>query len=333
MYNLIFPYLPLIFLFLMGLSIFIYVILDGYDLGVGILLPFVEEKEKDLMISSIGPFWDANETWLVLGIGILLIAFPIAHGNILTALYFPATCMLIGLILRGTAFELRMKAPIRYKGLWNKFFFIGSLLATFSQGYMLGSYIMGFDSSLKTIVFNCITGICLIAGYSLLGSSWLIMKTEENLQKKAVIFSRITLWGTGVGLGLVSIITPLKSSRIFEKWFNFPSFLYLFPLPLGAFILFFLLRKTLKTLPQAGDKKCWVPFVGTVGLFLTGFLGLAYSFYPYIIPEKLTFWEASGAPESLYLIFIGVLLVVPFIIGYTLFSYRVFWGKTSLVDY
>ena len=213
--------LPLVFMSLMALAMLIYVVLDGYDLGVGILMADADDAQKDRMVASIGPFWDANETWLVLGIGILLIAFPAAHGVILTALYLPVALMLIGLILRGVAFDFRVKAHTRHKQLWNRLFIGGSLLTALAQGYMLGSYILGFEKSWTATGFSLLIGLCLAAGYALLGACWVLMKTTGELKSKAVRWARWALWGTGVGVAAVSIATPLVSERIFDKWSRF----------------------------------------------------------------------------------------------------------------
>lgn len=326
-------WLPLIFTILMGVAVLVYVILDGYDLGVGILLSGATSYEKDKMIASIGPFWDANETWLVLGVGILLVAFPAAHGIILSSLYLPTALMLIGLILRGVAFDFRVKVDARYKTYWNWTFFIGSCVTALCQGYMLGSYIVGFDQSFNSVIFSLLTGVCLMAGYAFVGSSWLIMKTEGLLQKKAIAWAQLALWGTALGMILVSLMTPFISPRIFAKWFQWPVFLYLSPIPLITGVLILTLHVTLKHLPKQGDRHSWVPFLGSVGLFLMGFLGLGYSFFPYIIPDKLTIWDAASSYDSLWIILIGALAVLPFIIGYTIYAYRIFWGKVGVLDY
>jgi cytochrome d ubiquinol oxidase subunit II len=187
-------WLPEIFLALMGLAMLAYVVLDGFDLGVGILLPGGDDAQKDTMIASIGPFWDANETWLVLGVGILLIAFPMAHGVILSSLYLPVTLMLIALILRGVAFDFRVKARAKHKHLWDRSFFVGSALAALSQGFMLGAYILGFEWSVANFAFASFIGVCLLAGYALLGATWLLMKAEGELQRKAVRWAQRALW-------------------------------------------------------------------------------------------------------------------------------------------
>lgn len=326
-------WLPLVFVALMGISILAYVILDGYDLGVGILMSRATDDEKDTMIASIGPFWDANETWLVLGVGLLLVAFPQAHGMILTALYIPTAVMLGGLILRGVSFDFRAKARAEHKHGWNNAFMAGSIIATMAQGYMLGLYIVGFETNVYTFAFGILSGICLAAGYSFVGAGWLIMKTEDVLQKKAVHWARFTLYGTAIGMALISITTPLVNPRIFAKWFTLPEILYLMPIPLITGGLILMLEIVLRKLPCKNDRLCWVPFLGSVGLFVMGFVGLAYSFFPYIVPEKLTIWEAASSHESLLIILVGAAVVLPCIIAYTIFAYRVFWGKAKDLTY
>jgi cytochrome bd ubiquinol oxidase subunit II len=326
-------WLPLIFMALMGLAILAYVILDGYDLGTGILMGRADDAEKDIMIASIGPFWDANETWLVLGIGILLVAFPAAHGVILTGLYLPVALMLGGLILRGVSFDFRAKARERHKHLWDKAFIAGSLLATLAQGYMLALYIVGFERSILTFGFGLLVGICLTAGYALLGASWLIMKCEGELQLKAVHWARRAVWGTAAGILAVSVATPLVSARIFEKWFSMPNILFLLPIPVLTASVVIWLETLLQKLPLPRDRLSWAPFAGSVLLYLFGFIGLAYSFFPYIVPDRMTIWEAASAPESLLIILIGALIVLPFIVAYTVFVYRVFWGKVKELSY
>jgi cytochrome d ubiquinol oxidase subunit II len=326
-------WLPLIFAGLMGLSMLIYAVLDGYDLGVGILMKSATDLEKDSMISSIGPFWDANETWLVLGVGLLLVAFPAAHGIILTHLYLPVAIMLAGLTLRGVAFDFRVKAKIDHKNAWNNAFFAGSLLTAMSQGYMLGAYILGFEKGWGAFAFCGLTSLCVVAGYCLIGSSWLIMKTEGVLQKKAVWWARISLWATILGIGIVSVATPLVSQRIFDKWFSFPNIVLLAPIPLVTGALVIALEVLLRQLPKPNDRWCWVPFITTIGIFILCFHGLAYSFYPYIVPDQLKIVDAASAPESLKIILVGTLIVLPVLFGYTFLAYKIFHGKTQDLSY
>lgn len=326
-------WLPWAFASLMGLSILIYVVLDGFDLGVGILFPLASAEEQNKMIGSIGPFWDANETWLVMAVGLLLVAFPSAHGVILTALYLPVFVMLIGLILRGVAFEFRAKARDHHKLLWNRLFFIGSLMTALAQGFMLGLYIMGLEQTLMTYAFASLTAVFLVVGYSFIGSAWLIHKTEGALQLKSVQWGRESLWGVILGIIAVSLATPFVSPRIFDKWFSFPEVIFLSPLPLlsGALILW--LFTILRRMPFSSDRLNWLPFTVSTGLFALAYLGMAYSFYPYVVPEKLTIYEAAAAPESLFIILMGVCFVVPTIIGYTILAYYVFRGKATELRY
>lgn len=330
-------WMPLVFLALMGISMLIYVILDGYDLGVGVLLRRADDADKDTMIASIGPFWDANETWLVLGVGLLLTAFPIAHGVILTHLYLPVALMLVGLIVRGVAFDFRVKARAHHKPWWNRAFYGGSLLAGFSQGLMLGFYVTGFQYGWFDVVFAVVVGLCLVSGYCLLGASWLIMKTVGSLQLRAMHWARRTLWLTGVGIALISLVTPWVSERIFDKWFSLPNIILLAPIPLVTLALFVIIDRLLRRMPAmhavGNDHWAWVPFVGTAVIFLLAFIGLAYSLFPYLVVDRIDIWQAASAPESLMVILIGAVIVLPTILGYTIYAYRVFWGKATDLQY
>ena len=330
-------WMPIVFLAVMGLAMLAYVILDGYDLGVGVLMHRASEDDKDTMIASIGPFWDANETWLVLGVGILLTVFPLAHGVILGALYLPVALMLIGLMLRGVAFDFRVKAHAARKPLWNRLFYAGSLLAGWSQGYMLGSLITGFASNGWTLVFNAVIGLALVAAYSLIGAGWLIIKTEGALQLQAVRWARRSLWFVMAGVAAISVATPLVSQRIFEKWFSFPNLMLLLPIPVATAVLFWVIHRSLQRLPtrlaQGNEYGAWVPFGATVGIFLLAFYGLAYSLFPWLVMDQITIWQAASAPEAMGVILAGAAVVLPMIVGYTVFSYRVFWGKSTALKY
>jgi cytochrome bd ubiquinol oxidase subunit II len=325
--------LPLIFAGLMAISILAYVILDGYDLGVGILMAQGNRLERDRMVATIGPFWDANETWLVLGIGLLLVAFPAAHGLILTELYLPVALMLLGLTLRGVAFEFRVKAQTRYQNLWDWGFIGGSLLTALTQGYMLGRYIMGFQPGIWPELFALAAGLALAASYAFVGSTWLIAKTEGALQARAAGWARVTLLLTLASMIAVSLATPLVSPRIFERWFSIPNIFLLAPVPLMTGLVFMALWVFLKRMPRADHSLDLVPFLGAMALFTLGFFGLAYSFYPYIVPDRLTITAAASAPESLWIILLGAIFVLPFIAGYTAFSYYVFRGKARDLRY
>lgn len=331
-------WLPLVFALVMALAMLAYVILDGYDLGVGVLLRRADdEAQKDSMIASIGPFWDANETWLVLGVGVLLVAFPMAHGVILGSLYLPVALMLMALTLRGVAFDFRVKAHAQHKPLWDRAFYTGSLLAGWSQGFMLGGLITGFKADLWSQLFSALIGLCLVAAYCLLGAGWLIMKTEGGLQLKAVRWARASLWLTAAGVLAISLATPWVSQRIFEKWFSFPNLVMLLPIPLMTVVLFGIMARSLKRMPtrlaQNNEYGAAVPFACTVGVFLLAFYGLAYSLFPWLVVDRITLWQAASAPEALQVIFYGVVIVLPVIIGYTVFAYRVFWGKSTALRY
>ena len=330
-------WMPIVFLVVMGLAMLAYVILDGYDLGVGALMQLAGDDDKDAMIASIGPFWDANETWLVLGVGILLTVFPLAHGVILGALYLPVALMLIGLTLRGVAFDFRVKARAARKPLWNRAFHAGSLLAGWSQGYMLGSLITGFATTAWILVFNAVIGLALVAAYCLLGAGWLIIKSEGALQLQAVRWAKYSLLFTIAGIAAISIATPLVSSSIFAKWFSFPQIVLLLPIPAATAVLFAVIFRSLQRLPvrlaQGNEYGAWVPFGATVGVFLLAFYGLAYSLFPWLVIEQITIWQAASAPEAMGVILLGAGVVLPMIVGYTVFSYRVFWGKSTALKY
>lgn len=330
-------WLPVIFAAVMGLAILAYVILDGFDLGIGILLPLANDGDKDLMVSAIGPFWDANETWLVLGVGVLLVAFPLAHGVILGALYLPVAIMLVGLILRGVSFDFRSKAPEPERPRWNRLFALGSLIASMAQGYMLGRYVLGFEQSATAYGFAFLIALCLPSGYMLLGGTWLILKCEGALQLKAVVWSRRALIGVAVGVLLISLATPWVSDRIAEKWFSLPYLFLLMPIPLATMLMFFITERSLRRLPERLGKQNaygdWVPFAASVGIFMLAFYGLAYSVFPYLVIDQIDLWQAASAPESLKVILYGTLFVLPVIVAYSWYTFRVFRGKTGLLHY
>jgi cytochrome d ubiquinol oxidase subunit II len=320
-------WLPLVFMALMGLSVLAYVILDGYDLGVGMLMPGASGEEQSVMVASIGPFWDANETWLVLGIGILLAAFPLAHGVVLTALYLPVVAMLIGLMLRGVAFELRVKALGWHRELWNWLFWAGSFIASFFQGVMLGRYITGFEPGIGFWLFAIMVGASLCGGYVLLGATWLIYKTEGALRRKAAGWARWGLLWVGLGFALVSLATPLVSATVRDKWFDFPHTLGLMLLPAATLAAAAWLWKVTGEMRAGAVGRDWRPFAAATAIFTLAFAGLAYSLYPYVVIDRLTIWEAAAHPSGLKALFIGAAIVLPFIVGYTVIAYRIFGGK------
>jgi cytochrome d ubiquinol oxidase subunit II len=312
--------LVLVFTALMAFAILAYVLLDGYDLGIGMLMPAAEREEQEVMVAAIAPFWDANETWLVLGIGLLLVAFPVAHGEILGALYLPVAAMLVGLMLRGVAFELRVKAEGWHRELWNWLFWAGSTLASFAQGLMLGRYVTGFDSGFGYWLFAIVVGASLCGGYVLLGATWLVLRTRGALQEKAVRWAKWGLLWVALGVALVSLGTPLASETVRLRWFDFPRTLGLMALPaatvaIGAWV-WVVLGKS--------DSK---PFAGAVAIFMLAFIGLAYSLFPYVVMDELTIWDAAADESALEFVGVGLIFVLPLILGYTIYSYRVFRGK------
>ena len=326
-------WLPFTFAALMGISILVYVVLDGFDLGIGLLMPLADEDEKDQMIAAIGPFWDANETWLVLAVGLLLVAFPEAYNAVLTALYLPVAVLLIGLILRGVAFEFRVKAPKAYKRLWNGVFCAGSAMSSLSQGFMLGLYVMGLEATWPHLAFAALTAVFLTVGYSFIGATWVIHKTEGALQAKAIGWAKGGIWGLVLGIGAISAATPYVSARIFDKWFTWPEMLWLSPLPILSAALILALWRALARMPYADDRHSWLPFAMATALWTLAFCGMAYSFYPYVIPDSRTIYDSAAAPESLFIIFLGTIFVLPAILGYTILAYTVFRGKASALRY
>jgi len=324
--------LPIIFMALMGVSMLVYVISDGYDLGVGMLMHRATDAEKDVMVASIGPFWDANETWLVLGVGILLIAFPRAHGVVLGELYLPVALMLIGLTLRGVAFDFRVKAKDTHKKTWDRLFFAGSTLAAVSQGWMLGRYVSGFGTGWNYPLFAAAIAVALPMAYVLMGAAWLIMKTEGELQERAIGWAK-TAWAPMVGgMVLISMATPWVSDVVRERWFALPEIIALMAIPLMTGIALLAVRGVLDSRVVRGPVS-WLPFVLLIIVFVLGFLGLAYSIYPFVVIGQMTIWQAASSPEALKVILIGTCISVPAIAGYTVFSYRVFRGKTGELRY
>jgi len=326
-------YLPLFFVGVIGFSLLTYIILDGYDLGVGLLLSFADDDEKDQMIASIGPFWDANETWIVFGVGVLLIAFPAAYGLVLTTLYIPATMMLIGLILRGVSFDFRAKAQTRNKVMWNRLFAFGSVVAASSQGWMLGAYVMGLESTALRNTFALGIAVALPALYVMLGCAWLLMKASGSLYEKAIKWARWTVWPMGVGIFLISIATPMVSDVIADKWFTLPAAIGLLPIPISTLLAYAVIIWVLwhESLLEQGF--AWLIFAGLVVICLMSALGLAYSIYPDIVINKMTIWDTAASTASLRFTFWGVALTLPMILIYTVFIYRIFSGKATKLSY
>ena len=321
--------LPLVFAALLGFALLAYVVLDGYDLGVGMLMLAATREEQALMVASIGPFWDANETWLVLGVGILLVAFPAAYGIVLGALYLPVAVMLIGLMFRGVAFEFRVQALGWHRELWNWLFWFGSLLAAFAQGAMLGRYITGFKPGFEFLLFSFVTAASLCGGYVLLGATWLVLKTRGTLRAKAIVWAGWGLAWVALGVLAVSVATPLVSGTVRLKWFDFPATLALMLLPAATLASGAAAVIALRRLRRGASQADWVPFACAVAIFMLAFAGLAYSLFPYVVIDRLTLWQAASHPSALRFVLAGALVVVPLIVGYTAFVQRVFWGKVQ----
>lgn len=326
--------LPLIWSFIIATAIFLYVWLDGFDLGVGILFPFVpDDKHRHIMMNSVAPFWDGNETWLVLGGGGLFAAFPLAYATLLPAFYIPIITMLLGLIFRGVAFEFRFKAEGVSRRLWDYVFHFGSLTAALCQGMILGAFVRGVTvvdhhfsgGSLDWISgFSVMTGIAVTFGYALLGSTWLIMKTEGALQNWARKVASYILIFIVIFMALVSVTMPFINSTIAAFWFSVPNFYYLSLIPLVTALLFMVLWYDLHYAHSE-----YRPFFLTMGLFLMGYLGLGLSIFPWIVPFHFTIWQAAAVGTSLSLMIIGVVPLLPLILGYTAYCYYIFRGKTS----
>ncbi len=317
---------------ILGFGVFMYVLLDGFDLGVGILFPFApDDAARDLMMASVAPIWDGNETWLVLGGLALFAAFPLAFAIILPALYFPLLAMLLGLVFRGVAFEFRGHAHPNPKR-WDHAFFWGSLVATFAQGCVLGKFIRGFAVSGRQYAgsiwdwmhpFVLLVGVGLVFGYLLLGATWLVLKTEGPLQHWARGMARIGLMGVLVLILVVSVWTPLGDARIAARWFGWPGIAMFWPVPLATAALAWWLWRSL----DRGRELA--PFIAALGLFALSYTGLLISFFPYIVPPSITLWDAAAAENSQAFLLIGTLFLLPVILTYTGWAYWVFRGKAS----
>jgi cytochrome d ubiquinol oxidase subunit II len=315
---------------ILAVSVFMYVLLDGFDLGVGILFPFAPgDAERSTMMASVAPVWDGNETWLVMGgIGIFA-AFPVAFAIIFPALYFPVLAMLLGLVFRGVAFEFRPTAGAGTRR-WDHAFFWGSLVATFAQGCVLGKFVLGFDivggryagSAFDWVhPFVLAVGVGLVFGYMLLGATWVVMKTEGDLHAWARRMARLALVGVLAFIVMVSVWTPLLQAHIAERWFSWPNIAIFSPVPVATAMLAFWLWRSLE---RGADV---APFIAALGLFALSFAGLTVSLFPYIVPHALTLWDAAGAPEAQAFLLIGTLFLIPIIFTYTGWSYWIFRGK------
>jgi cytochrome d ubiquinol oxidase subunit II len=324
--------LPLVWGGLIATAVLLYVLLDGFDLGIGILFPFApSDKCRDKMMNSVAPFWDGNETWLVLGGGGLFAAFPLAYAIVMPALYVPVIFMLLCLIFRGVAFEFRFKAG-RSRFLWDNAFHFGSLGAAFMQGMILGGFVQGITVQDRQFAggafdwltgFSVMTGLAVTAGYILLGATWIIMKTDGETRDWARKAARYILIFVALFMGLVCLWVPFLDNDIGARWFG-PAFVWLMPIPAATAALFALLVRAL-----ARMKNDAVPFLCALGLFLMGYIGLAVSLWPHVVPFNVTLWDAAAAPESQSLLLVGAAVMLPVVLGYTGYCYYVFRGKAS----
>lgn len=325
--------LVLIWAIIIAFGLMMYVIMDGFDLGIGILFPFVKDRdERDLMVDSIAPVWDGNETWLVLGGAALFAAFPLAYATLLSALYMPLVLMLVGLILRGVAFEFRVKASVAHRPFWDRAFCFGSYVATFSQGVVLGAFIQGFAMDRHNYIggvfdwltpFSLFTGVALLVAYAMLGATWLIMKTGDRLQRHMISLTAKIVPALLGFIVVVSIWTPLQDIAIRERWFSLPNIFYFAPVPVLTLGLSILIFRSLKKSPHAG------PFICSLLILFMGYTGLAISLWPNIIPPAVSLREAAAPAQAMGFTLVGALLILPIILTYTAWSYFVFKGKVK----
>ncbi|ATP46789.1 cytochrome d ubiquinol oxidase subunit II [Pseudomonas kermanshahensis] len=328
--------LPLIWAVIIIFGVMMYVVMDGFDLGIGMLFPFVKgERDRDVMMNTVAPVWDGNETWLVLGGAGLFGAFPMAYSVVLEALYLPLILMLIGLIFRGVAFEFRFKAKDDKRHIWDKAFIWGSLIATFFQGVALGAFIEGFKvvdrhyagGTLDWLTpFSVFSGLGLIVAYTLLGCTWLIMKTEGPLQLQMHDLAKPLALVLLVVIGIVSLWTPIAYPQIADRWFSMPNLIWFMPVPILVLVTFYGLLKAV------ARNANYTPFLLTLVLIFLGYSGLGISVWPNIIPPSISIWDAAAPPQSQGFMLVGTLFILPFILGYTFWSYYVFRGKVTHED-
>ena len=328
--------LPLIWAVIIIFGVMMYVVMDGFDLGIGMLFPFVKgEQDRDVMMNTVAPEWDGNETWLILGGAGLFGAFPMAYAVVLEALYLPLILMLMGLIFRGVAFEFRFKATADKRHIWDKAFIGGSLVATFFQGVALGAFLEGFKvvdrhfagGTLDWLTpFSLFCGVGLIVAYTLLGCTWLIMKTEGPLQQKMHDLARPLALVLLVVIGIVSLWTPIAYPQIADRWFSMPNLIWFMPVPLLVVVTFYGLLKAV------ARNANYTPFLLTLVLIFLGYSGLGISLWPNIIPPSISIWDAAAPPQSQGFMLVGTLFILPFILMYTFWSYYVFRGKVTHED-
>ena len=328
--------LTIVWAFVIAFAVAAYVVMDGFDLGIGILFPFFRVgKERDQAMNAIAPIWDGNETWLVLGGGGLLAAFPLAYAIVLPALYAPLIAMLLGLIFRGVAFEFRWRDP-GHRPWWDAGFFTGSVVAALAQGITLGALLQGIAVDGRAYAggwwdwlspFSLLTGVSVVIGYALLGSSWLIWKTSGELQSDARYFARLATPGLLIAIGAVSLATPFLEEQYFQRWFDFPGLLVAVPMPL------FVGATALALWASFRHGRDWMPFVFSLLLFLLTMIGLGISIWPDVVPGRVSIWEAAAPHSSQLFMLVGALVLIPLILAYTAWSYWVFRGKVGEEGY
>lgn len=324
--------LAIIWAFIIAFAVFAYVVMDGFDLGLGILFPFFPKKEdRNVMTNSVAPVWDGNETWLVLGGGGLFAAFPLAYSILMPALYTPMIAMLLGLVLRGVAFEFRWRT-MRERNLWDIAFASGSLIAAAAQGIALGAILQGVTVANRQYAggwwdwltpFSLLTGAALVIGYSLLGATWMVMKTTGDLRERAYAMSWRLMIATLLALGAVSLATPFLEAEYWRRWFTWPSILFTAPVPIAVVIIAGLLSRSLT---KRQDHR---PFILSLLLFIITYAGLGISMWPYVVPQSVTIWEAAAPRSSQLFMLVGVAIMIPIILAYTAFAYWVFRGKVE----
>ncbi|MEA3017986.1 MAG: cytochrome bd ubiquinol oxidase subunit [Sphingomonadales bacterium] len=329
--------LTIVWAFIIAFAVAAYVVMDGFDLGIGILFPlFRVGTERDQAMNAVAPVWDGNETWLVMGGGGLLAAFPLAYAIVLPALYAPLIAMLLGLVFRGVAFEFRWR-DARHRALWDAGFFLGSLVATFAQGITLGALLQGISVEGRAYAggwwewlspFSLLTGAALVVGYALLGAGWLIWKTQGRIQEDARRAARRLTPALLLAIGAVSLATPFLENKYHERWFDYLGLLVTVPMPLLVGVTALALWRSI-----GGARRDWLPFALTLILFLLAMTGLAVSIWPDAIPGRVTIWQAAAPQSSQLFMLVGAAVLIPLILAYTAWSYWVFRGKVGEEGY
>jgi cytochrome bd ubiquinol oxidase subunit II len=322
--------LPIIWAFIIAFAVFVYVVMDGFDLGLGILFPlFPAKADRDVIMNSVAPVWDGNETWLVLGGGGLMAAFPLAYAVLMPALYTPMIAMLIGLIFRGVAFEFRWRTEAE-KNRWDLAFAGGSWLAALAQGIALGAILQGVHVEGRhygggwwdwLTPFSILTGVSLAIGYALLGATWLVLKTEGTLRDRAYRLTWYLLFAMLAAIGAVSIATPFLHIQYAQRWFTFPNVILTAPVPIAVAAV------TVALLRALANKQDTQPFFLSLALFALSYSGLGISMYPFIVPQSIDIWQAAAPRNSQLFMLVGVAVLIPLILAYTAWAYWVFRGK------